>query len=78
MTSAPRPSWKPLFLHCGCGHEWQDWQPLNVPIETWIAHLRGLGCPACGTRRGIKLGKKPEGTSIVKPLAAMREGAADD
>jgi hypothetical protein len=44
-------------LHCGCGYEWRDWEPFNVPIETWVAHLRELACPACGAGRGTFLGK---------------------
>jgi hypothetical protein len=78
MMCVPRPSWEPLSLRCECGHEWQDWQPLNVPTETWVAHLRGLACPACATRRGTLRGKALEGTIIGKMLAAMREAAADD
>lgn len=46
MSDIPRPTWEPLAQRCGaCGHEWDDWQPNNVPADTWIAHLRTFRCP---------------------------------
>ena len=43
-----RPTWEPLQLRCGgCETEWDDWQPFNVPVATWLAHGRGLRCPRC-------------------------------
>ncbi len=44
----PQPSFVTLWLACDCGHWWDDWQPLMVTVDTWIAHLRSLHCPACG------------------------------
>jgi hypothetical protein len=45
----PPPSWAPIWLRCkSCGRDWDDWQPVMVPIKTWIAHCRTYRCPGCG------------------------------
>ena len=48
-TVRERPSWEPIWLVCKvCDHQWDDWQPSNVPAETWAAHVRTYRCPNCG------------------------------
>jgi hypothetical protein len=43
-----KPIWEPLPLRCKvCGHEWQDWQPSDVPINTWLAHIKNMHCRQC-------------------------------
>jgi len=56
-----KPEWEPLWLACrSCKHEWDDWQPVFCRIDTWIAHVRSLHCPACGTdRRDIVMRRLP-------------------
>ena len=55
-----QPSWSPIWLACECGHKWDDWQPNNVPIATWIAHIKTFRCPKCGKRgRNILLRREP-------------------
>lgn len=49
MTGAPR--FVPLWCRCSCGHQWDDWQPTDCPIETWIAHMKTVHCPVCVTGR---------------------------
>jgi hypothetical protein len=48
LDATPRPTFVPIWLACRCGHAWDDWQPSHVPIDTWIAHIKTLHCPACG------------------------------
>jgi hypothetical protein len=66
MTN-PRPTWESIWLAClSCKHEWDDWQPIGVRVETWIAHVGTFRCPLCGkgassvTLRSTRL---PEDTS---------------
>jgi len=56
-----RPTFVPIWLACkACHHEWDDWQPQNVPIETWVAHVTTYRCPNCGAGKGdLLLRKKP-------------------
>jgi hypothetical protein len=50
MTDWPKPTWRPIWLSCkGCRHDWDDWQPCHVPVETWCAHARTYHCPECGS-----------------------------
>jgi hypothetical protein len=44
-----KPRFEPLWCSCSCGHWWDDWQPTNVPIDTWIAHIKTIHCPECAT-----------------------------
>ena len=64
-----KPTWEPIWLACcSCKHEWDDWQPCHVPIDTWVAHCRTYHCPKCGAGIGnILLLNKP-----------MRAGFTDD
>jgi hypothetical protein len=49
MRNVTKPTWEPIWLACeACGHEWDDWQPGMVPVETWAAHVRTCHCPKCG------------------------------
>ena len=49
MSEWLRPVWAPIWLACRqCGHTWDDWQPRNVPLETWVAHVKTYRCPHCG------------------------------
>ena len=63
----PPPTFEPIGLACTCGHEWDGWQPIRVPVSTWIAHLKTHTCPACGAGieklliRTKPLAEKPEG-----------------
>lgn len=44
-----KPVWAPIWLWCKkCGKPWDDWQPQNVPIATWAAHVKTYRCPHCG------------------------------
>jgi hypothetical protein len=48
-TGWPKPRWEPIWLACSaCHHEWDDWQPAMVPIDTWVAHCGTFQCPKCG------------------------------
>ena len=43
-----KPEWVPIWLACGkCSHEWDDWQPIVVPISTWVVHVKTYRCPHC-------------------------------
>jgi hypothetical protein len=43
------PQWVPILLACErCGERWDDWQPSNVPVATWVAHCGTFHCPMCG------------------------------
>lgn len=45
----PQPRWDSIWLACrGCGHEWDDWSPAIVPVETLVAHWQSYRCPSCG------------------------------
>ena len=59
--SAARPTWEPIWLRCrSCGNEWDDWQPIYVPVATWIAHVKTYHCPKCGKgRRNILIRLQP-------------------
>jgi hypothetical protein len=56
-----RPTFVPLWCACKlCGHWWDDWQPCNVPVATWVAHVRALRCTGCGEgRRSVLLRSQP-------------------
>jgi len=55
-----RPYFSEIWLACGqCSHEWDDWQPCRVPVETWIAHAQTFRCPKCGADKGIKIRSSP-------------------
>jgi len=56
-----RPTWEPIGLRCkSCRHDWDDWQPGNVPAATWIAHVKTYRCPRCGKgRRNILIRSQP-------------------
>ena len=44
-----RPIFVPIWLACKqCSHTWDDWQPNNCPIATWVAHVKTYRCPHCG------------------------------
>jgi hypothetical protein len=61
----PKPTWEPLTLCCGaCKHEWDDWQPLHVPAETWIAHVNTLRCPECAKRK-LFMRASPTATDVT-------------
>lgn len=58
--AAPIPRFIPIWLACRCGHQWDDWQPSMVPVETWCAHVRTYHCPKCGKgRRNVLLRTTP-------------------
>lgn len=47
----PKPDWQTFPCRCKkCGHDWDDWIPVGVPVATWLAHVRTLHCPLCGAR----------------------------
>ena len=73
VRERPPPSWTPIWLHCeSCGRNWDDWQPVMVPIGTWTAHCRAYRCPGC--RAGSKhifLRKEP----LVAPVNPRAEDA---
>lgn len=49
MSERPKPTWAPVWLACGgCGHKWDDWQPIGVPIDSWIGFMTHTRCPSCG------------------------------
>jgi hypothetical protein len=48
MTVKMKPSWTPIWLACKCGKQWDDWQPRDVPVATWLAHVKTYRCPQCG------------------------------
>jgi hypothetical protein len=51
IREAPlKPNWGPIWLACKCGQKWDDWQPQQVPIDTWVAHIKTFRCPKCGNR----------------------------
>jgi hypothetical protein len=56
-----RPTFGPIWLACKrCKHAWDDWQPRNVPIETWAAHVMTYRCPQCDAGKGdVLLRMKP-------------------
>jgi hypothetical protein len=40
-THAEKPDWQPFWLACKkCGHEWDDWIPVHVPVEAAVAYMR--------------------------------------
>ena len=44
----PKPEWTPIWLQCkACGGKWDEWQPSQVPIATWVAHVKTYHCPIC-------------------------------
>jgi hypothetical protein len=44
-----KPTCVPIWLACrACNYQWDDWQPCDVPVATWLAHCRTWRCPACG------------------------------
>jgi hypothetical protein len=55
------PTWERITLRCdGCGYRWQDWQPAQVPADTWVAHVRAIGrCMRCGNKRKVFLVATP-------------------
>jgi len=56
----PQPVWSPLWLTCkACGYQWDDWQPIGVPLATWVAHIRTIRCRTCGGRKSIFLRSAP-------------------
>jgi len=61
MSEIPRPSFVPIWLACkACRYSWDDWQPTNVAIETWAAHVKTYHCPHCGAGgKSILLRAKP-------------------
>jgi hypothetical protein len=68
MADLNQPAFAPLWCACkACGHWWDDWQPVHVPVATWIAHTRTLRCPHCGKGqrnvllRTTPLAEKPDG-----------------
>jgi hypothetical protein len=70
-----KPGWSPIYLACKCGHEWDDWQPYNVPVETWCTHVRTYHCPHCGKRgRNILLRTKPIATAPALGFAVTEAG----
>jgi len=56
-----RPTFVPIWLACRhCRHAWDDWQPQDVPVETWVAHVKTYRCPRCGADAGhVVLRAKP-------------------
>ena len=60
MSLSP-PGWTPIWLRCRvCKHCWDDWQPVRVPLLTWVAHVRAYRCPKCSANSGdIFLRDKP-------------------
>lgn len=60
----PRPTWKPLYLRCACGHLWQDWQPSGARADVFIAVLRTIRCPKCG---GDRLFLRETPTKDIEP-----------
>jgi hypothetical protein len=67
-----RPSWHPIWLACkACKHEWDDWQPANVPLRTWAAHIRTFRCPNCDKGGRQVLWR-------ARPLNAAREAYLDE
>lgn len=66
-TANPRPVWLPIWLACrSCKHEWDDWQPNVVPLQTWIAHVKTYQCPQCGAGASrIVLRRKTPEAGIV-------------
>jgi|tagenome__1003787_1003787.scaffolds.fasta_scaffold20947607_5 hypothetical protein len=43
-------------------HEWDDWQPSNVPFATAVAHLQSYRCLRCGAGApNVLLRTKPSG-----------------
>lgn len=37
-------------LHClACKHQWMGEMPQEVPAKVWIAWIKALHCPNCGT-----------------------------
>jgi DNA-directed RNA polymerase subunit RPC12/RpoP len=68
MPDLNQPAFAPLWCACkACGHWWDAWQPVHVPVATWIAHTRTLRCPHCGKGqrnvllRTTPLADKPDG-----------------
>lgn len=61
MSEDTRPRFEPIWLACkGCGHRWDDWQPTNVPLATWAAHVKTYHCPLCRADcRNLVLRTKP-------------------
>ena len=72
-----QPTWEPLWCACkSCGHWWDDWQPSQVPLATWIAHVKTLRCPGCGKGsrslviRTLPLDEKPSvGFTVINERA---------
>jgi rubredoxin len=53
VTDDTIPRFVPVWLSCkACGHWWDDWQPTNVPLDTWAAHVTTWRCPSCGADSG--------------------------
>ena len=62
-TAPRKPGWVPIWLACKCGTKWDDWQPNNVPVKTWLAHVKTFRCPVCGNKgRGLFLRSDPKAT----------------
>lgn len=50
-----KPWWAPIWLICkSCRHAWDDWQPQQCPIDTWVTHVKTYRCPNCG-KRGLNI-----------------------
>lgn len=44
-----KPGWSQIWYECMyCEHAWNDWQPTDVPITTWLKHVHSHACPECG------------------------------
>ena len=56
-----KPDWAEIWLSgAHCERRWDDWQPVGVPILTWVAHVKTYRCPSCGKRgRNILLRLTP-------------------
>jgi hypothetical protein len=70
-----RPEFQPIWLRCAaCKHEWDDWQPCHVPIDTWIAHVSTFHCPRCPADRAtVMLRSQPPRTGdapVSEPAGA--------
>lgn len=68
MRPIPKPEWTPIWLQCkACETKWDDWQPSDVPVATWVAHVKTYHCPNCGHG----------GKSILIRMSPLDEPPAD-
>jgi hypothetical protein len=61
MTTTARPEFVSIWLRCkACGKDWDDWQPIMVPVTVWVAYVKTYRCPHCGAGgRNVLLRPRP-------------------